>query len=82
MISDQMLLERLANIRERAEGLLVSLGTMPECAYRTRPLTDDDIPARALPDPAEKWEAARQACSQAINSLRTLEQVITDHLRR
>jgi hypothetical protein len=84
MISDAMLLHRLANVRERAEGLLEGLGTMPDRLYRHAlppPGDDDDRPARVLPDAAQTWEAARQACGQAIAALRTLELVITDHLR-
>ena len=81
MISDQMLLERLANVRERAEGLLPSLGPIPDCVYRTRALTGDDVPVRALPDPGQTWEAARVACCQAIAALRTLEETLAGHMR-
>jgi hypothetical protein len=57
-ISDAMLLHRLANVRERPEGLLDILGTMSDSVYRPRPLTDDEVPARVLPDPAQTWDDA------------------------
>jgi hypothetical protein len=74
MISDQMLLRRLANVRERAEGLLPSQGPIPDLLGHANISTTQrymHLDDRELADVRTWWNNATDI--SAVDALRLLK---------